>query len=103
MAKILSLVPYKILPAFVGGQKGIALFNEYLAKESHLICVTVKDNNPKDAKGYQLLNILSSGTLRYINVFYFLTLRKIIRQHAITHLVLEHPYYGWLGMLLKKF
>ena len=101
MTKILSIVPYRIFPAKVGGQKGIALFNEYLAKEVPLVCVTVKSNDPGYAKGYTLLNILSDSSLRYINPFYVFTISKLIRKHRPSHLLLEHPYYGWLGILLK--
>ena len=100
MANVLSLVSYKIFPAKLGGQKGIALFNEYFSFHHKLICVTIKDNDPSIAK-YEMLNILSNSKLRYINIFYFFKLRKIIRQHHIDHLILEHPYYGWLGLLLK--
>jgi hypothetical protein len=32
--KIISLIPYKILPALNGGQKGIALFLKYLAQQT---------------------------------------------------------------------
>jgi glycosyltransferase involved in cell wall biosynthesis len=47
------------------------------------------------------MNILSNSTWRYINISYFFLIRKIIRQKKATHLILEHPYYGWLGILLK--
>jgi hypothetical protein len=103
MAKILSLVPYPIFPANFGGQRAIALFNEYLARECDLVCVTVASNQPQYAKGYRLFNILSGSVLRYVNIFSFFTLRKIIRRHQVTHIILEHPYFGWLGMLLKTF
>jgi polysaccharide biosynthesis protein PslH len=100
---VLSLVSYKILPAKMGGQKGIALFNEYLSNEVNLTCVTTKNNDVDLAKGYKMLNILSNSKLRYINVFYFFLLRKIIQSNSISHLIIEHPYYGWLGFLLKIF
>lgn len=103
MATILSIVSYKIFPAKLGGQKGIALFNEYLAKETALVCATVKTNDPVFAKGYTVLNVLSNSPLRYINPFYFFTIRRIIKKYRVTHLLLEHPYYGWLGILLKWF
>jgi len=103
MLNVLSLVSYKILPARVGGQKGIALFYKYFSRHVQLTCVTTQDNDPKAAEGYEVLNILSSSRLRYINPFYFFTLRKIIRQKQITHLLLEHPYYGWLAVMLKWF
>lgn len=86
----------------MGGQKGIASFYEFYAKEVNLTCVTTKSNDPA-AGAYEVLNILSDAVSRYINVFYFFTLRKIIRQKKITHLQIEHPYYGWLAILLKAF
>ncbi|MBE7172450.1 MAG: glycosyltransferase [Williamsia sp.] len=101
--RVLTLVPYKIFPARFGGQKNIALFFEHLAKACEVVCVTVKSNDPRYAKGYTLLNPLADVPLRYINPLYFFTLRRIIRQYRITHLMLEHPYYGWLGILLKLF
>jgi glycosyltransferase involved in cell wall biosynthesis len=38
-----------------------------------------------------------------MNPFLFFPIRKLIREKKITHLILEHPYYGWLGLLLKYF
>lgn len=101
--KILSLVSYKFLPPEMGGQKGIAFFNRYLSKLVNLTCVTIKDNSQVAAEGYPIKNILSNHQLRYINPFFFFTLNRIIREEKITHLIIEHPYYGWLGILLKWF
>jgi polysaccharide biosynthesis protein PslH len=101
--KVLSLVSYNIFPAKLGGQKGIALFNEYLSQQCDLVCVTVKSNEPKYAKSYKLYNILSNSASRYFNLFYFFSIRSIIKKEGITHLILEHPYFGWLGILLKWF
>jgi hypothetical protein len=103
MINVLSIVSYQVLPALVGGQKGIALFYKYFSKHVNLVCVTTKKNDPTLAEGYEVLNFLSDSPFRYINVFYFFTLKKIIRERKITHLILEHPYYGWLGVLLKHF
>ncbi len=102
MANVLSMVSYKIFPAKLGGQKGIALFNEHLSAFHKLICVTVNANNPSYAP-YQVLNILSDSKYRYINVFYFFTIKRIIKKNHISHLIIEHPYYGWLAVWLKKF
>ena len=98
---IASLVSYKFLPAQMGGQKCIALFNRYLSKTNNLVCVGVKENETTFEKEYPIHNILSNNKLRYINLFYFFTLRRFIQQHKITHLIIEHPYLGWLGILLK--
>jgi glycosyltransferase involved in cell wall biosynthesis len=102
MANVLCLVSYRIFPAKLGGQKGVALFYKYLSAFHNVTCVTVKSNDPAEAS-YKILNILSNSSLRYINIFYFFTLKKLLRRYNISHLILEHPYYGWLGILLKIF
>lgn len=102
MANVLSIVPYKIFPAKFGGQKGIANFNEYFSRYHNLYCVTVKENSEQGAP-YKIINKLSNKRLRYVDVFYFKLLKNIIRENNISHVILEHPYYGWLALLLKKF
>jgi polysaccharide biosynthesis protein PslH len=99
---VLSLVSYPFLPARSGGQKGIALFYKYFSRYHRVTIVTTKKNDPANAEGYTLLNILSNSRLRYINPFLFFTIRKQLRKAKAERLILEHPYYGWLGMLLKK-
>jgi polysaccharide biosynthesis protein PslH len=101
MATVISIVSYPFLPAKVGGQKGVALFNKYFSRFVNLICVTTKKNEPKAADGYEVLNVLSNSRFRYINPRYFFTLRRLIKKRQATHVMLEHPYYGWLGVLLK--
>lgn len=101
--KVLAIAPYTIFPARAGGQRFTVLFFEHIATLCDLICVTVQSNDPGYAKGYRVFNVLSNSPLRYINIFYFFRLRKIIRQEKINSVMLEHPYYGWLGLLLKWF
>src|SRR5271154_784423 len=103
MAIIISIVSYPFLPAKTGGEKFIALFNKHFSSYHQLICITTKKNDPEDAKEYEVMNILSNSKWRYINIFYFFTIRKIIKQKKASHLIIEHPYYGWLGVLLKWF
>lgn len=100
---IISLVSYPFLPARSGGQKGIALFYKYFSRYHRVTIITTEKNQPALAEGYELLNILSNSPFRYINPFIFFKIRKLIREKKATHLILEHPYYGWLGILLKRF
>ena len=99
---ILGLASYPFLPARMGGQKCIAFLYDFLAKKIPFTCVGTKSND-SSLVDYELLPLLSDSSLRYINVIYFFTLRKIIKQKQITHLQIEHPYYGWLALLLKWF
>jgi polysaccharide biosynthesis protein PslH len=102
MANVLSIVSYKIFPADSGGKKYIASFNEYLSKYHSLYCITVRDNIPS-AASYKIINEISNSQLRYINIFYFRLIKKFIKENKITHVILEHPYLGWLGILLQRF
>ena len=102
MTNVLSIVTYKILPAKLGGQKGIALFNEYFRKQENLFCFTIKDNEPSLAS-YKVFNLLSNKPSRYFNFFYLGLIKKIIRENNITHIICEHPYYGWMALLLRYY
>jgi glycosyltransferase involved in cell wall biosynthesis len=99
--KILSIIPYQVFPAKLGGEKGIAVFNEYLARQVELVSVTTQNNDPKYVRGYRLFNILSNSRLRYVNVFLFFTVRKILKREGATHLLIEHPYFGWLAAMMR--
>ena len=99
---LLCLVSYNFLPAKIGGQKCIASLYDFLSKELNLICVSTQNNDPSLA-AYKQYNILSNSVLRYINLFYFFKLRNIIKKENISHLQIEHPYYGWLAVLLQWF
>ncbi|MEO5684275.1 MAG: glycosyltransferase family 4 protein [Chitinophagaceae bacterium] len=101
MSTIISIVSYPFLPAKLGGQKGIALFYKYFSRHCRLICLTTKKNEPAAAEGYQVINSISNDPLRYINVFLFFTIYRQIKKQKASKLILEHPYYGWLGILVK--
>jgi len=99
---IVSIIPYKVLPAHLGGEKGIALFNKYLGQLIPITGISTKNNDISAAENYTVLNILSNSKWRYANIFLYFTIKKIITQQGASHILIEHPYYGWLAWLLKK-
>jgi hypothetical protein len=101
--RIVSLVSYPFLPAKAGGQKAVALGTKYLAHHVQLTCVGVRSNDASQVEGYELKSVLSDSPLRYMNVFYFFKLRRIRKETRADLLWIEHPYYGWLAVLLKWF
>ncbi|MFM9910345.1 MAG: glycosyltransferase [Chitinophagaceae bacterium] len=100
--RIVSIMPYTILPARLGGEKGIALFNEYVGKEFPITGISTRANDVRAAKNYKVLNILSDKRIRYFNIFLYFRIRKILNVEKATHLLIEHPYFGWLAWMLKK-
>lgn len=85
----------------MGGQKGIACFYAAFSKCVDVTLVSVKSNaNPEDFSG-TFMPIMSNAKHRYFNPFGLFSFLNIIKKQHATHLVLEHPYLGWLGFLLK--
>lgn len=86
----------------MGGQKGIACFYAAFSKRVDVTLVSVKSNaNPSDFSG-KFMPVMSNAKHRYLNPFGVFLFLKIIRNQQASHLVMEHPYLGWLGFLLKK-
>lgn len=99
---IAAIASYRIYPAVSGGQKCIALFYKYLSKLLPVTIISVPENTTSGENIVKTVSLLNSSRFRYINPLLFFRLKKYIRQNNITHLILEHPYYGWLGILLKS-
>ncbi len=89
-------------PARTGGKKFIASFYEYLAKIYPVSFISVDENEMPDALSNSFYRVLGSSKLRYANPLLFFKLKKLIQQNKITDLIIVHPYYGWLALLLKK-
>jgi len=92
------------MPASSGGQRAVFYLDQYLGKRVALICVSTNGNDTsglKEPLQFQLLPKLGSGLKRYINPGHFFSLKKIIKDNKTDVLIIEHPYMGWLGWLLK--
>ncbi len=102
MLKITAIVPYTVFPPKMGGQKGIALFYSYLGKIIPSTLLTTSDSPVPASYPAEIRSMMGKSVLRYINPFLFFKIKKILKSNSSTHLILEHPYYGWLGILLKS-
>jgi len=86
----------------MGGQKGIALFYSFFSKKVPLTLVSTKNNAAPVNLQAEFIALLSNSAIRYINPLLFFYIKKIIKERQSTHLLIEHPYLGWLGWLIKK-
>ncbi len=100
---IVALAPYRIYPATTGGQRCASFFYGYLSKIAPVALVSVKHNAAPAGFEGKFLPVMMNATFRYANVFFFFRLRRIVKQEQATHLILDHPYFGWLGFLVQKF
>ncbi len=100
---ITALAPYKIFPANTGGQRNITLFYKYLCNQISINVIGTKDNVPPNDLAYTLMFLLPESFLRYLDLSLFFNIRKILKDKQSSHFMIEHPYFGWLGFLLKRF
>ncbi|SEA54867.1 Glycosyltransferase Family 4 [Arachidicoccus rhizosphaerae] len=102
--KILTIAPYTFLPANSGGQRAIYYLDQHLGMHSDLLCISTNENDTsymQEPLHFRLLPTLGSGIRRYINPLNLWKVKKLIRSNDIQTIVIEHPYMGWLGWLLK--
>lgn len=98
---ILAIIPYRFLPAVFGGQKAILFFYNALSRIAEVHAIGV-DSNDKSQVPFPLNGNLGDSQLRYANPF---LVGKIGRQIANIHpdyISTEHPYLGWLLLLLRR-
>jgi glycosyltransferase involved in cell wall biosynthesis len=102
MQKILSLVWFKIYPPHFGGQKGIALFNRELSRYFEVDCLCSENNEVVADAGCRILPELPSAKSQFINPLAWLKIKKIAAKKDYAYLILEFPYYGFVGKWLKN-
>lgn len=100
---ITALAPYKIFPADTGGQRNITLFYKYLCNRISIDVIGTKDNVPTNNLAYTLTPLLTNSFFRYLDLSLFFRIRRVLKEKQSSHFMMEHPYFGWLGILLKRF
>jgi glycosyltransferase involved in cell wall biosynthesis len=101
MMRVMGIAPYKYLPARKGGEIFIANFAAHLARYCRLTIASVPANQPEGPLPYELWTAFGNSRLRYLNIFSCRTLAKAVRQKNIQLLYIEHPYLGWLALLVQ--
>ncbi|MDB5252646.1 MAG: glycosyltransferase family 4 protein [Flaviaesturariibacter sp.] len=100
--KILSVVWYQVLPARFGGQKGTALFTEYLARTLPLTCLCARSNQPENDLSYKLVPQLPVSKWQFLNPRCWHLIRRTAQAEGATVLMLEFPYHALAAVLIKK-
>ena len=102
MTKILSVVWYKVLPPQFGGQKGIAQFNDFLSAFFPLTCICSSNNEPSGNENYTIKPVLPTSRWQVLSVGTWSKITRELVSGKYTHVILEHCYYGLLGIFIKK-
>ncbi len=100
---VLGIVSYKVFPAQMGGQKGIADFYTAMARKTKVVLAVAKDNELPDNSPGRVMPILFNHWRGILNIFHIPELISIIRKENISVVIIEHSYFGWMGWLLRLF
>jgi glycosyltransferase involved in cell wall biosynthesis len=99
---ILSLVSYRVFPALMGGQKCVVDFYEHLSAHANIVLAVSKDNQPSKTT-YQVEPFLFNHWGGEFNLIYLFRLLKLMKNNQVDYIIVEHSYFGWLGLLLRFF
>jgi polysaccharide biosynthesis protein PslH len=102
MQKILSLVWFKIYPPYFGGQKGIAFFNKELAKYFEVDCLCSANNDIIEDAGCNILPGLPVKKSQFVDPFSWNRIRRNVNKRNYAYIIVEFPYYGFVGVWLKN-
>ena len=100
--KILGIISFKAFPAKMGGQKGVADFYAYMAEKTTVYLDVSRENEPEENMHFTVFRILPNQWWGWLYIFKIPLLVKQIRVLHIDTLIIEHSYFGWMGVLLQK-
>jgi hypothetical protein len=98
---LLGIVSYKVFPARLGGQKGIADFYRFMSKDNEVIVAASSDNTVDASYPFKLFPFLFNQWKGFFNIFYIPRLLQLIRKYKVDLIIIEHSYFGWLGIMLR--
>lgn len=102
MKKIAAIVSYKYLPPESGGQKYISNFLKHLATCVNLTVIGTNNNETSGVQKYAFKKWLLKNPFSYIDIKGLFRMYNYIKENKISTVIIEHPYIGWMGILLKK-
>lgn len=100
---VLGIISYPVFPAQMGGQKCVEGFYKELSTHTKVVLVVAKQNRTNSIPHVQVENFLFDHWKGPLNILYLFRLIALIRKQKIDIIIIEHSYFGWLGLLLQFF
>lgn len=99
---ILGIVSFKVFPALMGGQKGVADFYAHLSRYCQVNLAVSKDNAENTDLNAQVFPVLFHHKTGPANLLKTFVLKKLMKQKQSDVIMVEHSYLAWLGLLLRR-
>jgi glycosyltransferase involved in cell wall biosynthesis len=87
----------------MGGQKCVVDFYEHLSPFATITLAVSKDNIPGTITNYQVAPFLFNHWGGDFNLIYIFRLLKLIKKNKVDFIIIEHSYFGFLGIILRFF
>lgn len=100
---VLGIISYTVFPAQMGGQKCVEGFYKQLSTQTKLLLAVAKQNKTDTIPNAQVCNFLFDHWKGLLNILYLFKLIGLIRKNKVDIIIIEHSYFGWLGLLLRFF
>lgn len=99
---ILTLTPYRVLPAKTGGQISIVQFHHYLGLHCPNHMVSTKDNEDADKYAFELHKVFASSPTRYLPLNQYQKIVNLGKVYDSTAVFCDHPYMAFTAMAVAK-
>lgn len=100
---VLGIISYPVFPAQMGGQKCVEGFYKALASRTKLVLAVEKHNSTNTIPDAHIEPFLFNHWKGFLNLIYLIRLMRMIKKHKVDIIIIEHSYFGWLGLLLRFF
>lgn len=97
---ILSIAPYRLLPATGGGHLGILDMHHNIGKLCPDHLVSTNNNGPADKYAFDMHAVLSASAQRYIPFYSYTTILGIAKRYDCTAIFCDHPYMALTAMMV---
>ena len=103
MSKILSIVPYKFLPALNGGHWGVIIVEKILSQYNEVHTLSINSNISTKSTPFQTHFSLSSSKFRYLPFSQYRTALKLAKEIKPDFIFCHHHYmYPMAAKLASK-
>ena len=98
---VLGIISYPVFPAQMGGQKCVEGFYRQLATQTKLVLAVSRQNRTDTIPNAHIENFLFDHWKGPLNILYLFRLIRLIGKYKTDVIIVEHSYFGWLGLLLR--
>ena len=84
-------------------KKGLLILTITWEKKVSLTCLCSRQHSRRSTTTYKVINDLPLSKFQFWNPLVRRKILSLIRKQRFTHIIIEHPWHGWLGKYKRKY